>query len=213
MNKNVDYTLYLCTDRNLMTSETIELSVKEAIEGGCTVIQLREKDTTSLEFYNIAKSIKKITDNYSVPLIINDRLDIAIAVDAAGVHLGQKDLPAQIVRKIVGENKIIGVSTATVEEAIKAEEDGANYIGVGAVFSTGTKLNTRKVTFETLSEISKSVNIPLVAIGGINLNNIDLLQGSGISGVAVVSAVIAQKDVKNSAAELYKKVINIKNNI
>ena len=105
------------------------------------------------------------------------------------------------------------MSTATVEEAIKAQEDGANYIGVGAVFSTGTKLNTRKVTFEMLSEISKSVDIPIIAIGGINLNNIDLLKGSGISGVAVVSAVIAQKDVKNSAVELYKKVMNIKNNI
>lgn len=135
----IDYTLYLCTDRGLMSCETIEQSVEEGVKGGCTVIQLREKDCTSREFYELAVRVKKITDKYNVPLIINDRLDIAQAVDCAGVHLGQSDMPCAVARKILGDDKIIGISAATLEEAKKAQADGADYLGVGAMYATNTK--------------------------------------------------------------------------
>ena len=134
-----DYTLYLCTDRDLMSTPTLEEAVEAAIRGGVTIVQLREKNCSSREFYDTAVSIKAICDRHQVPLIINDRLDIALAVDAAGVHVGQSDLPADKARAILGPDRIIGVSTATPEEALKAKADGADYIGVGAMFATGTK--------------------------------------------------------------------------
>ena len=153
----IDYTLYLCTDRGLMSCETIEESVEEGIKGGCSVVQLREKDCSSREFYELAKRVKKITQRHNVPLIINDRVDIALLAGADGVHLGQSDLPCDEVRKLAGENFIIGVSAATVEEAKKAENDGADYLGVGAMFPTATKTNTRPVTKDTLKEIRKAI--------------------------------------------------------
>lgn len=155
MKNKIDYTLYLCTDRDLMSSATIEENVELAIKGGCTVIQLREKNCSSKEFYDLAVSVKKITDKYNVPLIINDRVDIAMAVDAAGVHIGQSDLPADVVRRIIGDDKIIGVSTAKLDEALKAVKDGADYLGVGAMYSTDTKTDARPVTMEELKEIRK----------------------------------------------------------
>ena len=160
----IDYTLYLCTDRGLMSCETIEQSVEEGVKGGCTVIQLREKDCTSREFYELAVRVKKITDKYNVPLIINDRLDIAQAVDCAGVHLGQSDMPCAVARKILGEDKIIGISAATLEEAKKAQADGADYLGVGAMYATNTKTDARAVTKEQLVEIRAAVDIPIVII-------------------------------------------------
>lgn len=203
MNKSkVDYTLYLCTDRELMTAPTLEKAVKDAIKGGCTVIQLREKYCTSREFYNLALSVKKITDYYEAPLIINDRIDIAVAVDASGVHLGQKDLPSDVARKILGEEKIIGVSANNLQMAVKAESDGADYIGVGALFTTNTKNDTKPVSVEQLKEIRSAVKIPVVAIGGINHNNIQLLKDTGINGVAVISAVIGSEDITSSAKKL-----------
>ncbi len=203
MKKNkVDYTLYLCTDRNLMSTETLEEAVEKAIKGGCTLVQLREKDCSSLEFYQTALKVKSITDQYGVPLIINDRVDIALAVDAAGIHVGQSDMPASVIRKIIGPDKIIGVSAANLKEAQIAEKDGADYLGVGAMYTTETKKDTRPVTLEELKEIRSEVNIPIVVIGGINKNTVRDFKGFGIDGLAVVSAVIAQEDIEQAASEL-----------
>jgi thiamine-phosphate pyrophosphorylase len=199
MKKNVNYNLYLVTDRDILKGRDLCLSVEQAIQGGATVVQLREKDVSSLEFYKIALEVKKITDRYNVPLIINDRLDIAIAADAAGVHVGQFDLPCKVAREILGDNKIVGVSAATLEEAIAAERDGADYIGVGAMYSTATKTNTRPVTLETLAEIKKAINIPVVAIGGINENNFIPLKETGIDGLAIVSAILGKENIKEAA--------------
>lgn len=198
----IDYTLYLCTDRGLMSTDTIEESVELAIKGGCTLVQLREKDCSSREFYETAVKVKVITDKYQVPLIINDRLDIALAVQAAGVHIGQSDLPAKTVRRIVGEDMIIGVSASTAELCQKAQEDGADYVGVGAMFATATKDTDIRVTMEELAQIRKAVSIPIVAIGGINQNNAANFKDTGIQGLAVVSAVVAQPDIEKAAREL-----------
>lgn len=198
----IDYSLYLCTDRSLMTAPTLEQAVNDAIKGGCTVVQLREKHATSREFYRLALSLKRITGYYGIPLIINDRLDIAAAVNAEGVHLGQKDLPADIARAVLGEEKIIGVSANNLQAAINAELDGADYIGVGAVFQTSTKTDTKPVTIDKLKEIRSAVKIPMVAIGGIKRSNISQLNGTGINGVAVVSAVIGSKNITAAAREL-----------
>lgn len=200
--RDIDYTLYLCTDRDLMSTPTLEQAVSEAILGGCTIIQLREKYCTSKEFYELALSIRHITKYYNIPLIINDRLDIAAAVDADGVHLGQKDLPADVARIILGENKIIGVSANNIKTAVKAELDGADYIGVGAVFGTRTKTDTIPVSIQKLKEIRAAVKIPMVAIGGIKRSNINLLNGTRIDGVAVVSAVLASNNITVAAREL-----------
>ncbi|MEG0902810.1 MAG: thiamine phosphate synthase [Lachnospiraceae bacterium] len=202
MKQKMDYSLYLCTDRTLMSTDTLEEAVEQAIKGGCTLIQLREKDCSSGEFYQTAQSIKNITDLYHIPLIINDRVDLALAVGAAGVHVGQSDLPASIVRKIIGDDACIGVSVATVQEAVKAQEDGANYIGVGAMYATGTKLNTRNVSLELLKEIQKAVTIPIVVIGGIQKENAAIFKELGIAGLAVVSAIIAKPDIEAAAREL-----------
>ena len=198
----IDYSLYLCTDRSLMTAPTLEQAVNDAIKGGCTVVQLREKHATSREFYQLALSLKRITGYYGIPLIINDRLDIAAAVNAEGVHLGQKDLPADIARAVLGEEKIIGVSANNLQAAINAELDGADHIGVGAVFQTSTKTDTKPVTIDKLKEIRSAVKIPMVAIGGIKRSNISQLNGTGINGVAVVSAVIGSKNITAAAREL-----------
>lgn len=196
---NIDYTLYLCTDSGLMSCKTIEESVERGILGGCSVVQLREKNASSLELFQLAVRVKRITDKYNVPLIINDRLDICLAAGAAGVHLGQSDLPCAEARKILGADKIIGVSAATTEEASKAQADGADYLGVGAVFTTSTKTNTRPVTAETIRGIRAAVTIPFVVIGGVNPQNITQLYGLGIDGAAVISAVISQPDITEAA--------------
>lgn len=198
----IDYTLYLCTDSGLMSSATVEESVERAVQGGCSVVQLREKEASSLELFRLAERVKRVTDKYGVPLIINDRLDICQAVDAAGVHLGQSDLPCAEARKILGADKIIGVSAATPEEAVKAQADGADYLGVGAVFPTTTKTNTRKVTPEIIRGIRQAVTIPFVVIGGVNAENITRLYGLGIDGAAVISAVIAQPDITAAAEKM-----------
>lgn len=198
----IDYTLYLCTDSGLMSSATVEESVERAVQGGCSVVQLREKEASSLELFRLAERVKRVTDKYGVPLIINDRLDICQAVDAAGVHLGQSDLPCAEARRILGAEKIIGVSAATPEEAAKAQADGADYLGVGAVFPTTTKTNTRKVTPEIIRGIRQAVTIPFVVIGGVNAENITRLYGLGIDGAAVISAVIAQPDITAAAEKM-----------
>lgn len=204
MKKNIDYTLYLCTDRELMSSATIEESVELAIKGGVTVVQIREKNCSSREFFELAVSVKKITDKYGVPLIINDRADIAAAVDADGVHIGQSDMPVAAVRKIIGSDKIIGVSAARFEEAVKAQEEGANYLGVGAMYATNTKTDARPVTMEELKKIRSAVDIPIVCIGGINMDTLWNFKNIGIDGLAVVSSIIAKEDVEGAAREMYQ---------
>lgn len=207
---NVDYTLYLCTDSRLMSCETVEQSVERGILGGCSVVQLREKDASSLELFRLAERVKRVTDKYNVPLIINDRLDICLAVNAAGVHLGQSDLPCREARKILGADKMIGVSAATPEEAAKAQADGADYLGVGAVFATSTKTNTRPVTADTIRGIRAAVTIPFVVIGGVNSENITSLYGLGIDGAAVISAVISQPDITEAARIMRKAAERLK---
>lgn len=197
-----DYSLYLVTDRLLMSTQTLGEAVEQAIAGGCTLVQLREKEISSLDFYVLASEMKKTTDRYGIPLIINDRIDIAMAVDAAGVHIGQKDIPADIARKVIGKDMLLGVSAASVAEAVNAAIAGADYLGVGAMFPTGTKSDAGFVSMEELGRIRKAVDIPIVVIGGISRENAILFQPMGIDGLAVVSAVIAQPDIKKSAADL-----------
>ncbi len=207
---NIDYTLYLCTDSGLMSCKTVEESVERSILGGASVVQLREKNASSMELFRLAQRVKQVTDKYGVPLIINDRLDICMAVGAAGVHLGQSDLPCAEARKILGANKIIGVSAATPEEAAKAQSDGADYLGVGAVFSTSTKTNTRPVTKDTIRRIRAAVTIPFVVIGGVNQQNISQLYGLGIDGAAVISAVISQPDITAAAKAMREAAEKLK---
>jgi thiamine-phosphate pyrophosphorylase len=198
----IDYTLYLCTDRELMSTETLEEAVEQAIKGGCTVIQLREKDCTSQEFYETGKRIHEITKRFNVPLIINDRVDIALAVDADGVHVGQSDLPAAVVRSIIGEDKIVGVSATNLSEAKQAVLDGADYLGVGAMYQTDTKTDAQTVTMEELRAIRSAVDVPVVVIGGINQKTLDNFKGMGIDGLAVVSAVIAADNIEQAAQDM-----------
>ena len=202
MKAKIDYSIYLVTDRDLMSTETLEEAVEQAIIGGCTLVQLREKDCSSLDFYNTAVKVKQITDKYNVPLLINDRLDIALAVDAAGVHVGQSDLPVAVVRKIIGEDKIIGISAGTLEEALKGQRDGADYLGVGAMYATGTKKDANPTSIEELKKIRENVSLPIVVIGGINKERIKDFEGIEIDGLAIVSAIIAQKDIVEATREL-----------
>ena len=199
---NFDYTLYLVTDRQLMSCDSLTEAVEQAILGGCTMIQLREKELPSLEFYNQAVAVKQVTERYHIPLIINDRIDIAMAVQATGVHIGQHDLPAAAVRKVIGENMLLGVSASSIVEAIQAQQDGADYLGVGAMFPTGTKTDADSVSMEELQKIRAAVSLPIVVIGGINKGNAGRFKPMGIDGLAVVSAIIAQSDIKAAAAEL-----------
>lgn len=198
----VDYTLYVCTDRHLMSSSSIEESVENAIAGGASVIQLREKDISSREFYDTALSVHAITKAHDVPLIINDRVDIALAVGAEGIHVGQSDLPALALRSMIPASMLIGVSASTVEEAVQAEKDGADYLGVGAMNPTATKTDADNVTVDVLKEIRAAVSIPIVIIGGINKTTIPLYKGLGIDGIAVVSAVVSAPDPEKAAREL-----------
>ena len=197
-----DYSLYLVTDRMLMSTKTLGEAVEQAVIGGCTIVQLREKEILSLDFYVLASEMKKITDRYGIPLIINDRIDIAMAVGAAGVHIGQKDIPADIARKVIGKDMLLGVSAVSAAEAVNAAKAGADYLGVGAMFPTGTKPDAGFVSMEELERIRKAVDIPIVVIGGISKENAMLFQPMGIDGLAVVSAVIAQPDIRKSAADL-----------
>ncbi len=202
MKPEINYSLYLCTDRKLMSTATVEESVEQAILGGCTLVQLREKDCTSREFCRTAYSVKKVTARHGVPLIINDRPDIALAVGAAGVHAGRNDLPCAVLRRIMGPDGIVGISVSTLREAVRAERDGADYLGVGAMFATGTKTDAELVSMEELMKIRGAVKIPIVVIGGINSQTAPRFRGVGVDGFAVVSAIVAQPDVRGAAAGL-----------
>ena len=201
--KTLDLSLYLVTDKSDDVEKFLK-TIEEAIKGGVSVVQIREKTADTLDFYNLALKVKEITEKHDVPLIINDRVDVALAVDAEGVHVGQSDMPCDVTRALVGPDKIVGVSAATIEEARKAESDGADYIGAGAVFPTATKDDAPKITKKDLKEIVESISIPVVAIGGITLNNAHELNDTGIAGLSVVSAIMSSENPKKSSEELLK---------
>lgn len=194
--------LYAITDRKWSGEKTIFEQVEIAVKNGVTILQLREKDLPQKDFIKLAKELREITFRHKVPFIINDSIDVALSCDADGIHVGQSDMSANNVRDIIGKNKIVGVSAATPQEAIIAEAMGADYLGVGAVFSTSTKSDAKRVSYEELREICSSVSIPVVAIGGINESNVLKLKSSGISGIAVVSAIFAQKEISAATKRL-----------
>lgn len=198
--------LYAVTDRAWLGKnffcETLSDAVLQAIEGGATLIQLREKELSEKEFLDEAFRIKEICTSKKIPLIINDNVKIAKETDACGVHIGQSDMELKEARKILGAEKIIGVSCQTVEQALQAEKNGADYLGVGAIFSTSTKADADNVSISTLKEICRAVKIPVVAIGGISLQNMSQLKGSGIAGVSVISAIFAKQDIRGATKEL-----------
>lgn len=204
--------LYAVTDRAWLYNKTLAMQVEEALKGGATCIQLREKGLNDQEFLRESIIIKELCKQYGVPFIINDNVEVAIKCNADGIHVGQQDMAAGKVRQKIGKDKLLGVSVHTVEQAILAEQNDADYLGVGSVFSTSTKLDAGVVTYETLKEICDAVSIPVVAIGGINTDNIVKLTGSGIDGIAVVSAIFAQDDIERATKELLalsKKMVYI----
>lgn len=198
--------LYAVTDRTWLGNNSLAAQVEESIRAGVTFVQLREKELPFEAFVKLATEMKAITDRYKVPFVINDNIDVAIACNADGVHVGQSDWAASDVRTRIGDGKILGVSVQTVEQAILAEQNGADYLGVGAVFSTSTKLDADTVSYDTLKAICTAVSIPVVAIGGISCENILTLAGVGIAGVAVVSALFAQPDIAAATMELRELV-------
>lgn len=204
--------LYAVTDQSwLKEGETLLDVVKEVVKNGATFLQIREKDLNETDFEVEAKKLQDICKEYHVPYVVNDNVDVAIKIDADGVHVGQSDIKGRDIRAMLGEEKILGISAGTVEEAVAAEKAGADYIGVGAVFGTSTKKNAGNMTIDRLKEIAASVNIPVVAIGGINGANISELKDSGIDGVAVVSAIFAAENPGWVTRELLRKANSVVN--
>ena len=210
--KKLDSTLYFITDSTNFGEEEFLHRTEEALRGGATLLQLREKDKTTREYIDLAEKVHNLTMKYNVPLIIDDRIDVALAMGAEGVHLGQSDMPIAIARKILGQDFIIGATTKTVPQALEAYEQGADYLGVGAIYPTTTKVKTVLTSTETLDSICKAVPIPVNAIGGLNKNNVQVLEGIGIAGICVVSAIMKADDPKaeaeillNLAKELTKR--------
>ena len=197
-----DLLLYAVTDRSWLGDKTLYEQVEEALKGGATFVQLREKELDYDAFFKEAVQLKKLCGSYNVPFVINDNVEIALKMDADGVHVGQSDMEAGDVRALIGNDKILGVSAQTVEQAVLAEKRGADYLGVGAVFHTDSKADAVDVDYETLKDICKSVNIPVIAIGGIGKHNVSMLKGSGICGIAVISAIFAAKDIRKETAQL-----------
>lgn len=199
----IDYSLYLITDRNLVGTKDFYRSVRDALRGGVSLLQVREKELSSRDFYNSARILKDMAAQYNVPLIVNDRLDIALAVDADGLHIGEHDLPLEIARKILGKEKILGYSVSSIEEARYAVENGANYLGAGAVFPTGSKADVGEVIgLEGLEEIKNAVKIPVVAIGGIAAQNVREVKKTGVDGISLISAILACEYPYRAAKEL-----------
>ncbi len=196
--------LYAVTDRHWLGDRTLYDVVRESLEGGVTFLQLREKDLDDENFYKEAVRLQEMAREYGVPFVVNDNVDIAVRMDADGVHVGQSDMEAGDVRALIGPDKILGVSAQTVEQAVLAEKRGADYLGVGAVFPTGSKDDAVEVSHETLKAICEAVSIPVVAIGGITVNNTHELAGSGICGIAVISAIYGQEDIYQATVSLKK---------
>lgn len=197
-----DLLLYAVTDRSWLNGRTLYEQVEEALKGGVTFVQLREKNLDDTAFLQEAKEIKELCARFHVPFVINDNVDIAAEIDADGVHVGQSDMEAGDVRKKLGPDKIIGVSAQTVEQALRAQAHGADYLGVGAVFPTGSKADAVEVSHDTVREICRAVDIPVIAIGGITRENVIELKGTGICGIAVISAIFGQQDIEEAARML-----------
>lgn len=203
---SIDYSLYLVTDRSILKGEDIFSATEKALRGGVTLVQLREKEISSLDFYNLALKMKDLVNSYNVPLIINDRLDIALAVDADGLHIGQEDLPLTIARRLLGPSKILGYSVSNIEEAIFGEENGADYLGAGPVYPTGSKSDAgNPIGAEGLQKIKERVSIPVVGIGGIGTGNITEVKRTGIDGVSLISAILGSKDIEGTSRALITK--------
>ena len=205
MNREV-LRLYLVTNRYQDSLENFLEKVETACRSGVTIIQLREKNLTTNQYYQLAKQVKEITDAYQVPLIIDDRLDVCLAVDAAGLHIGDDELPVSVARKVLGPEKILGVTAKTVKRALEAETSGADYLGTGAIFPTTTKENAPITLISTLKTICQTVAIPVVAIGGLTSENIDQLIGTGIAGVAVVRDLMQAEDIEAKAHAFLTKL-------
>ena len=201
--------LYLVTNRYQYSVESFLEKVETACRSGVTIVQLREKNLTTNQYYQLAKQVKEITDAYQVPLIIDDRLDVCIAVDAAGLHIGDDELPVSVARQVLGPEKILGVTAKTVKRALEAEEGGANYLGTGAIFPTTTKENAPITLISTLKTICQRVAIPVVAIGGLTSENIDQLVGTGIAGVAVVRDLMQAEDIEAKTQAFLTKLDDI----
>ena len=201
--------LYAVTDRSWLNGKSLYEQVEEAIKGGVTFVQLREKKLDEENFLDEALDIQNLCRKYDIPFVVNDNVKIAKMINADGVHVGQSDMGAENVRGILGDDKIIGVSVQTVEQAVLAEKQGADYLGVGAVFPTGSKVDAEDVSFETLKAICESVNIPVVAIGGISAGNVLKLKGSGISGIAVISAIFAAEDIESATKNLKQLTVGV----
>lgn len=208
----LDMSLYLVTDSSYHEESEFLRIVEEACKGGVTIVQLREKTKEGAQYLDLAKKVKSITDRYNIGLIIDDRVDVALAVDAAGVHVGAKDIPVSVARRLMGKDKIVGATAKTVEAARKAFEDGADYLGTGAIFPTTTKVVTVITKVETLNEICDAVPIPVVAIGGLNASNMEVLNQSSIAGIAVVTAIMKAQDPQAATRELKQKVAEILGN-
>lgn len=201
----LDTTLYFITDSTGISEEKLLNTVEQACLGGATIIQLREKEKATREYISLAEKVHSVTKKYNIPLIIDDRVDVALAANTEGVHVGQSDMPVAIARKLMGENKIVGATTKTVEQAREAFEQGADYLGVGAIYPTTTKVKTVLTSVDTLKSIVKAVPINVNAIGGLNTENADILKGSGISGICVVSAIMKSENPKLAAEKLKEK--------
>lgn len=200
MSKKIDYSLYLVTDRDILGQRDLCKAVEDSIKGGATIVQLREKFISDGEFLKIAKELQKVTKKYNIPLIINDNVKIAKEIDAEGVHIGQRDETLEEARKILGEDKIIGVSVGSLEEAEKAEKGGADYLGIGAVFFTGSKKDINEpLGLKNLKKITDSISIPSVAIGGIHLDNVKEVMNCGVDGVAVISEILGKDDIEEAS--------------
>ena len=197
-----DSSMYFITDSSNYSEEEFLHRVEQALMGGVTLLQLREKDKTTREYIDLANKVHALTKKYNVPLIIDDRVDVALAIDAEGVHVGQSDMPVSMARELMGNNKIVGATTKTVEQAVEAYAQGADYLGVGAIYPTTTKVKTVITSTETLGNICSAVPIPVNAIGGLNKDNIDILKGIQIAGICVVSAIMKADDPKHATTEL-----------
>jgi thiamine-phosphate pyrophosphorylase len=198
----IDTTLYFITDSTGFSEEEFLARVRSALEGGVTILQLREKNRTTREYIDLAAKVHEITKEYNVPLIIDDRVDVMLATDSEGVHVGAEDMPVGTARKLIGKDKILGATAKTVEAARKAYEDGADYLGVGAIYPTTTKVKTVLTSTDTLRDITKAVPIPVNAIGGLNKDNLDVLKGIDIKGVCAVSAIMKADSPKEAARSL-----------
>ncbi|HBZ09557.1 MAG TPA: thiamine phosphate synthase [Bacillus bacterium] len=208
MQRDIEYKLYLVTEEDMPLEQLLPM-IKQAVNGGASLVQLREKSSGGKIFYEKALQLKNFLDSLSIPLIINDRVDIALAVEAAGVHLGQSDLPMEAVKKIIPDSMVVGISAHTVEEAILAEETGADYIGVGSIFPTSSKSDANLLPQGMLEKIIDSVSIPVVAIGGITEENAILLQSHELDGIAVISSITRADDPKSAAERLLKNAFRV----